>query len=353
MFLHAAANPIIVNTIVSGTIYGGAVYITSSPNASLSYCDFHNNSGGNFPGVSRPGLGILSTVNANGDSCDSFMNIYLNPRFVNPAAGDYHLQANSHCIDAGDPASPLDPDSTIADIGAFYFDQSGGTQLVVTFTPHNPPIRIPANGGSFTFDASVANTTLQPVTFDAWTEVVLPNGGIYGPLFLRTNLRIPPSATITRVLRQSVPGYAPSGNYTFVGNAGTHPATVIDSDEFPFTKLSTDDGTIVHYGWECWGWDGWSEPDDSALPSEYGSLMVCPNPFNPTTKLTFTLPAPQDISLTVYDIRGRQVSCIIDGWYEAGEYSVMFDGNGLPSGVYFAELKTQEDLETLKILLVK
>jgi len=59
------------------------------------------------------------TQNANGDPCDAFYNIFLNPLF---SAG-YHLQPGSPCIDAGDPTSPLDPDSTIADIGAFYFDQ--------------------------------------------------------------------------------------------------------------------------------------------------------------------------------------------------------------------------------------
>ena len=50
-------------------------------------------------------------------------NIDEDPLFVDPANGDYHLTENSPCIDAGDPASPLDPDGTIADMGAFYYDQ--------------------------------------------------------------------------------------------------------------------------------------------------------------------------------------------------------------------------------------
>jgi hypothetical protein len=48
-------------------------------------------------------------------------NINSDPLFVNPAIGDYHLQPTSPCINAGDPLSPLDPDGTIADMGAFYF----------------------------------------------------------------------------------------------------------------------------------------------------------------------------------------------------------------------------------------
>ena len=52
--------------------------------------------------------------------------IQADPLFVDRFSGDYHLLPNSPCIDAGDPDFPLDPDSTRADIGAYYFDQTVG-----------------------------------------------------------------------------------------------------------------------------------------------------------------------------------------------------------------------------------
>jgi hypothetical protein len=70
-----------------------------------------------------PGFCELDTINVNGDSCDYYYNITKHPRLVGPDSSDFRLQEISPCIDAGDPTSPLDPDSTIADIGAIYFDQ--------------------------------------------------------------------------------------------------------------------------------------------------------------------------------------------------------------------------------------
>lgn len=54
-------------------------------------------------------------------------NLSGDPRFVAPGTGDFRLQANSPCIDAGDPASPLDPDNTRADQGCFPYSQATGT----------------------------------------------------------------------------------------------------------------------------------------------------------------------------------------------------------------------------------
>jgi hypothetical protein len=114
----------LINSIISYNLWHG-VKIDSPSEVEIAYCNFYDNDNGNFIGDLPPELGVLAMTNLNGDSCDIFYNIFEDPMFISLWEDDFHLMAGSPCIDAGDPESLLDPDSTIADIGAFYYDQSG------------------------------------------------------------------------------------------------------------------------------------------------------------------------------------------------------------------------------------
>jgi parallel beta-helix repeat protein len=120
----------VTNSIISNN-HGALDYpvIYNEGALAAEYSDFYGNDttliGGNIP----PGFGVLDTTNHNGDSCDVYYNIFLNPMYVDTANRDYHLLAGSPCIDAGDPASPKDPDSTITDMGRYYFNQGSGVAV--------------------------------------------------------------------------------------------------------------------------------------------------------------------------------------------------------------------------------
>jgi hypothetical protein len=78
-----------------------------------------------------------------------------------------------------------------------------------------------------------------------------------------------------------------------------------------------------------------------------------PNPFNPNTTIKFELPTSSHVSLTVYDILGREASVLVNEKREAGAYEVKFDGSNLASGVYFYRIQAGSFVQTKRLLLLR
>ena len=83
------------------------------------------------------------------------------------------------------------------------------------------------------------------------------------------------------------------------------------------------------------------------------SFLASPNPFNPSTTLSFTLPQSGAASLIVFDIQGQEVARLVNGFQPAGSHSVTFDGSDLSSGIYFARLQAGNFTGVQKLLLIK
>ena len=224
LYIDHDANPNIVNTIISWNYGVSAIHFEDSfADADISYSDLYNPSN-LLSGYIPEGLGVVVMLNANGDSCDIYNNIFLDPLFYS-TTGDsaFFLTENSPCIDAGDPDSPLDPDSTIADMGAYYYDQS------------------------------------------VWVN----------------------------------PG------------------------------------------------------SSSPQPTAYSLSPAYPNPFNAQTMISFELRAASFVTLVVYDVMGREVAMLMDGFQSSGAYEVSFDGSMLSSGVYFTILQADGFSQVRKMIIIK
>jgi hypothetical protein len=78
-----------------------------------------------------------------------------------------------------------------------------------------------------------------------------------------------------------------------------------------------------------------------------------PNPFNPTTSIRYSLVEGQDISVSVWDLSGQLVRLLRSGFQEAGDYTVSFSADALPSGTYFVRLQSPEGIQSHPILLMK
>jgi hypothetical protein len=88
-------------------------------------------------------------------------------------------------------------------------------------------------------------------------------------------------------------------------------------------------------------------------PSAYTLGQNYPNPFNPSTAIRFDLPLRSFVTLKIYDVVGREIATLLNGYKEAGTHELKFDASGLPSGVYLYRISTDKFVETKKFVLLK
>jgi hypothetical protein len=86
---------------------------------------------------------------------------------------------------------------------------------------------------------------------------------------------------------------------------------------------------------------------------EFSLEQNFPNPFNPSTKISWQLPVRGQVSLKVYDILGNEVATLVNEEKSAGIYEVNFNAVNLPSGVYFYRIKAGDFIQTKKMILLK
>jgi hypothetical protein len=201
------SSPFVINSIIAFNGPADACMHLPQGSYHTHHCDFFGNAGPNF---------------FQSDSVAYYSSIYLDPLFADMAAGDFHLTAGSPCIDAGWANSPHDPDGTVADMGAFYYDQTPDAAQ-----PHPIPV---------------------PVSL---------------------------------------------------------------------------------------------------------SLSSWPNPFNPVTEIRYDVPKAASISLRIFDLLGRDVATLVNKPLTAGSYSIQWNAEALPSGMYFAVLRAGAHTAVHKLLLMK
>ena len=300
------------NTIVAYNEFG--MYKDGNGTLTVNYSDNIDD----YYGL-PPGFGVPDTVNFNGDPCDVFFNISMDPLFADTANGDYRLtwanwptpdSTKSPCIDAGDPLSPLDPDGTFADQGVFSFDQSVPVELV-----------------SFSGKLVEYNVILEWVT-----------------------------ATEINNLGFEIHRQLDGADWEKIGFVEGH-GTTTEFNSYSFTDKNILTG-IYLYQLKQIDYDGSFEYSvevkvEVGAPLEFSLEQNYPNPFNPSTKISYQLPFGGDVTLKIYDILGNEIETIVDEYNPAGSYEVDFNTVELSSGIYFYTLRTGNFIESRKMVLLK
>lgn len=93
--------------------------------------------------------------------------------------------------------------------------------------------------------------------------------------------------------------------------------------------------------------------NDNTGRTGYNLFQNYPNPFNSRTKIEYSLAKPEMVKIIVYDLLGREINTLYDGYQEAGRHSLLFDCSHYASGVYLYKISTPEYSNTRTLLLIK
>ena len=137
-----------------------------------------------------------------------------------------------------------------------------------------------------------------------------------------------------------------------------------DRDSTDFAQELDDQGSEWPWLWSAVDWllgDPITTPPVSVinnqktktLPQEYRLFRNYPNPFNGATRISYRIARRGKVVLTVYNALGQRVAQLLNGVQEAGEHSLRFDMNHLPTGIYYARLQSGGFEQTIKMLFIR
>ncbi len=130
---------------------------------------------------------------------------------------------------------------------------------------------------------------------------------------------------------------------------------------YSFTDSEVQNGTTYSYRLFAVDMNGAREelataeatPHRSQVATDYRLEQNFPNPFNPSTSISYSIPEGGLVTLSVFDLNGREVAQLVSGEQNAGSYSVEFSGDKLPSGIYYYRLTANSFGAVQKMVLMK
>jgi hypothetical protein len=156
-----------------------------------------------------------------------------------------------------------------------------------------------------------------------------------------------------------------SGDFTrTLASADVAPSgSVVVGITFAPTTVGAKSGIIVFTHNAATGTDtvtlsGTGEPltsvqPEGMIPAEFAVHQNYPNPFNPTTSISFSVPTDQLVTLTIYDLLGREVAVLTNSLAHGGTHTVVWNAEGRPSGIYLYRIQAKNFIEVRRMVLIK
>ncbi len=257
-------------------------------------------------------------------------NISSDPLFIDPVNGDFHLQPGSPCIDAGDPDSPLDPDGTTADMGAFYY------------TLLTPELSLFGDVGEHPVLTWEMTEPTNFSHYEVWRYYlnIETDGSI---IATQTENQYVDTDFVISFVEEEPDGkkkyYADPIGYPSPG--GFHQKVKYRVKAFDTQQHHSELSNEV-YTYRLLPGPIWKQADENkalVIPDKYALYNNYPNPFNSTTMFRYDLPEISYVTIIIYDLLGRKIIELENGKRTAGFYTTIWNGkdnsgNPISSGMY-------------------
>ncbi len=341
----------ILGTVIGIDVAGDYAYIANG-DSGMALLDISN----------LDNIEIVAKCNTPGNACD----VVVSGEYVYVADGNGGLRV----IDVYDPMRPVevgryDTEGVARGIAisgdyAYIADDACGLRIIDVTDPEHPD-----EVGSF--------------DTRGWAWDVCVSGNYAYVADERRGLRIidvsdpeRPAETGFHDTPDNAYGVAVIGSYAYVGD-GAGGLRIIDvaDPENPFEAEayycsgSALDVTIAgDYAYVACGESGLVILDvsdfvavdtDSAdlIPAQFDLMAAYPNPFNSTTSITYALPVPSPVTLSIYDQSGRKIATLVNAYSSPGYYNYIWSPDRLSSGLYLIRLEACGQVQTSKVVLVR
>jgi hypothetical protein len=227
-------------------------------------------------------------------------------------------------------------------------NQATGSTYKIHITSLDTPTLTDASNSNFTIRTATSVRVLSPNGGEVWckgeTVTITWLDNLSGNVKIEllqdgTSIKIIASSTASDGLHGwTVANSPPDNNNYKIRITSVAPPTILDESDTNFTITTCTSGAKSAANGDL---------------TAFGLSGAYPNPFNPATAIRYALPQAGAVRLVVYNMLGQEVARLVEGLVAAGRHEVVFDGQGLPSGVYLYRLEAGTFVQTRRMTLVK
>jgi hypothetical protein len=196
--------------------------------------------------------------------------------------------------------------------------------------------------------ATVDVTVTQAGLLDAWID--FDNNGAWDPYdqIFASQALVAGTNSLTFIVPptgKAAPGFDTFARFRVSSGGGLQPTGAALDGEVEDYRVHIEDDVVTG-------------ANDNAVPERFALHNAVPNPFNPQTTLSFSLPTASHVRLTIYDVRGHLVTTLVDEDRGPGVHDVVWNGRDarnrqVASGVYLYRIEAGSFIETKRMVLVK